>query len=151
MAHQPPFTFGLERVRELREHAESQAKEQLAATLSQRLRGAAMLAQATERLRAADEAGRPQPGAVRRAQDFVAHERWLQSLERDRQAAEAGLVRLDSEVADKRTALGAASRDRGVLEKLKERKREEFRRETARKESAELDEIAISRHARRPS
>ena len=41
---QPPFTFGLERVRELREHHESQAKEHLAASLSHRVRQAALLA-----------------------------------------------------------------------------------------------------------
>ena len=145
------FTFGLERVRVLREHTESQAKEQLAATLSQRLRGAALLAQATERLNQADEARRPQPGAVGSAQDFLAHERWLHALERDRQAAEAGLVRLDAEVASRRSALGEASRDRGVLEKLKDRKREEFQREAARREGAELDELAITRHIRRAS
>ena len=44
------FTFGLERVRELREHAESQAKEQLAASLNQQMKGAAMLAAASDAL-----------------------------------------------------------------------------------------------------
>ena len=46
------FTFGLERVRELREHTEAQAKEDLAASLHQRMKGAAMLAAASDALAA---------------------------------------------------------------------------------------------------
>jgi flagellar FliJ protein len=46
-----PFRFGLERVRDLRAHDEELAKEQFAATLSQRLRGEALLRAAEDRLR----------------------------------------------------------------------------------------------------
>jgi flagellar FliJ protein len=148
---QPPFTFGLERVRELREHHESQAKEQLAASLSHRVRQAAMLAAASERLAAATDTRRQQAGAVATGYDLLAQERWLQSLERDRVAAEASLHTVDAEVDARRTALGDASRDREVLERLKTRRREEHRREEARREGAELDEIALSRHVRRAS
>jgi flagellar FliJ protein len=49
------FRFGLERVRELREHAEAQAREQLAASLQQHVRGAALLAQVSDRMAAAAE------------------------------------------------------------------------------------------------
>jgi flagellar protein FliJ len=84
---QPPFTFRLERVRELREHAEGQAKEELAASLSQQVRGQAMLAQASQRLAAAADARRAQEGGVLSAADLVAHQRWSESLERDHGAA----------------------------------------------------------------
>ena len=146
---QPHFSFRLERVRELREHAEGQAKEQLAASLSQQVRGEAMLRQASQRLAAAADARRPQEGGVLNAADLVAHDRWAQSLERDHEAAEAALLRYEAEVDERRVALGEASKDREVLERLKSRQREAHQAESARREGAELDEIAIQRHARR--
>lgn len=146
---QPPFTFRLERVRELREHAEGQAKEDLAASLSQQLRGQAMLAQASERLAAAADARRPQQGGVLNAADLVAHQRWAEALERDHMAAEVALQHFEAEVANRRMALGEASKKREVLERLKDRQRDAHQLESARREGAELDEIALQRHARR--
>ena len=87
MAPYHPFTFRLERVRELREHAEGQAKEHLAASLSQQLKGQAMLAQASQRLADAADARRAQEGGVMSAADLAAHERWAQALMRDHEAA----------------------------------------------------------------
>ena len=146
---QPPFTFRLERVRELREHAEGQAKEHLAASLSQHVRGQAMLRQASQRLAAAADARRAQEGGVLTAADLVAHERWAQSLERDHEAAEAALRQYEVEVAERRVELGEASKEREVLERLKSRQRDAHQLQSARREGAELDERAIQRHARR--
>ena len=144
-----PYTFRLERVRELREHAEGQAKEQLAASLSQQMRGAAMLAQACERLAAAADARRAQEGGVLSAQELIAHELWARALGRDQEAADAALRRYEDEVSERRTALGEASREREVLERLKERQREAHSLDAARREGAELDELALNRHVRR--
>jgi flagellar FliJ protein len=149
MAPHQPFTFRLERVRELREHAEGQAKEDLASSLSQHVRGQSMLSQSSQRLAAAADARRAQEGGVLSAADLVAHERWAESLERDHEAAEAALQRYEAEVADRRSALGEASKEREVLERLKTRQREAHKLESARREGAELDEIAITRHARK--
>ena len=44
----PKFKFGLERVRELRAHDEDRAKEAFAASLNERLKGAALLAAADD-------------------------------------------------------------------------------------------------------
>src|SRR3954454_10524131 len=87
------FTFGLERVRELREHTESRAKEDLAASLHQRFKGAAMLAAASGALGEAASAGRPEQGELRAAGDLLAHERWLQALRRDEEAKALSLDR----------------------------------------------------------
>jgi flagellar protein FliJ len=143
------FTFGLERVRELREHAESQAKEQLAASLNQRMKGAAMLAAASDELSAAAEAGRPTAGERLNAADLMAHERWVQALKREAENAALSLDRLDAEVDARRQTLGDKRRDREVLERLKERKAAEHAAEVARRESAELDEIALGMYQRR--
>ena len=143
------FTFGLERVRELREHTEAQAKEDLAASLHQRMRGAAMLAAASDALAAAAQAGRPAAGARLSAEDLIAHERWVQSLKQQEETAALSLDRLDAEVDARRVALGEASREREVLERLKERQREAHSLDAARREGAELDELALNRHVRR--
>ena len=142
------FTFGLERVRELREHAESQAKEELAASLNQRVRGAAMLAQASDELASAAASGRPAEGATRNAADLLAHERWMQALRREQETKALSLDRLDAEVDARRSALGDASRDREVLERLKDRQRQAHKAELARREGAELDELALNMYVR---
>jgi len=143
------FTFGLERVRELREHTEAQAKEDLAASLHQRMKGAAMLAAASDALAAAAHAGRPAAGARLSAEDLVAHERWVQSLKQQEETAALSLDRLDAEVDARRVALGEASREREVLERLKQRQAAEHRAELARREGVELDELAIKMHRRK--
>jgi flagellar FliJ protein len=145
------FIFGLERVRELREHAEARAKEDLAATLHQRLKGAALLAAASEAVTAAAAEGSPQAGARQSAGDLLAHERWLHALRREHEDAAVSLDRLDTEVDARRSALGDASRERGILEKLKERQAAEHRTRAARREGAELDEVALNMHQRRAS
>ena len=142
------FKFRLERVRELREHTEAQAKEQLASSLHQRVRGAAMLAAASQELADAAQVGRPQEGAQQHAADLVAHERWMQALRRDQEDKALTLDRLDAEVDARRSALGAASREREVLERLKERKRSEHAAVAARREGAMLDELATTLHIR---
>jgi flagellar FliJ protein len=53
----PSFTFRLQRVRSLRERAEERAREDLANELRLRLRGEAMLRQATYAASAAAQAG----------------------------------------------------------------------------------------------
>src|SRR5829696_9904979 len=54
----PSFTFRLERVRSLRERAEEAAREELARELSHRVRGEALLRQATSAVSAARDSGR---------------------------------------------------------------------------------------------
>ena len=142
------FTFGLERVRELREHTEARAKEKLAASLHQRLKGVAMLAAASDALTAAAEAASPQAGVRQSAGDMLAHERWVQALRCDHEQAALSVDRLDAEVDARRAALGDASREREILERLKERQAAEHRARLARREGAELDELALSMHQR---
>jgi flagellar FliJ protein len=144
----PRFTFGLERVRELREHDEDRAKEAFAASLSHRLRGAALLAQAGERLAEAREAHREQAAGTT-GQDLVARQAYLEQVERSRADAERELASRDAELTARRDALAEASRRRQALEKLKERRAAEHRLQANRAEGALLDEIALSQHVRR--
>jgi flagellar FliJ protein len=142
----PPFNFRLERVRALRESVEDQAREELAASLSMRMKGEAMLQAAMNTVTDAQAARRSAVGAT--AQELVAIQAYLERTERAREAAELELDRRDAEVDARRGALQNAARDRQVLERLKERQRADHQREANRRESVVLDEMAINSHRR---
>jgi flagellar FliJ protein len=144
----PPFRFRLERVRALRERAEEQAREELAATLSLRLRGQAMLMAASRQLDAARNERRATAGAPTTAADLVATQAYLEMAERAVDSAALDLDRTDAEVDARRDALTRAARERSVLERLKERRRAAHAADSARAEGAELDELAITRYRR---
>ena len=145
----PSFTFRLERVRNLRERAEEHAREELARELQLRLRGEALLREATHAVSAARDTGR---GAVGRfgapGADLLAAQAFMERTERDRREAALDLDRQDAEVEARRRALTEAARDREVIDRLKERRRADHDREVARREQNDLDEVALSVHRR---
>lgn len=147
---QSPFRFGLERVRELRVHDEDRAKEAFALSLGHRVRGAAQLACADERLRDALLSNRPPEGvAGLTGSDLLARQTFVERLERSRSDAALALDHLDTDLASQRSSLAQASQRREALERLKARRGEEHRLEAGRREAAELDEIALRGHLRR--
>jgi flagellar protein FliJ len=143
------FDFRLERVRALRESREELAKEALAESLSLRLKGEAMLAEASAIHSQAQAARREsaQSPAVGGA-ELVAMQAYLERVERARQAAELELNRHDAEVDARRTVLRAAAQERQVLERLKERKRCDHQRALERHDAQELDEVGLAIHRR---
>ena len=142
------FRFGLERVRELRAHDEDRAKEAFAASLTQRMRGAALLAAASQQLDEA-QATRREGSAEATGQDLVSMQAYLDRVEQSRRDAARELEQTEDAVAARRRALTEASRRRQALDRLKERRAAEYAAEEARRESARLDEIALSAHVRR--
>ncbi|MEA2388374.1 MAG: flagellar protein FliJ, partial [Thermoleophilaceae bacterium] len=143
-----PFNFRLERVRALRERFEDQAREDLAASLSVRLKGEAMLRAASETYSRAQENRRHTAAVEVSGEDLLASQAYIERASRMREAAELELDRRDAEVDARRTALLAAARERQVLERLKERRRADHRRESDRVEAGLLDEMAITSHRR---
>ena len=143
-----PFNFRLERVRALRESFEDQAREELASSLSVRLKGEAMLRAARDRMAAAQDTRRQSATLEVSGHDLIATQAYIDRTSRARQAAELELDRRDAEVDARRTALVAAARERQVLERLKERRLEDHRKESNRIESGLLDEMAITSHRR---
>ena len=142
------FRFRLERVRALRERAEDQAKEHLAAQMAERERWAAKLNEAGSRLEGARGAQLGATAGGTSAADILAHQAFVERTEREQQAAELDLSRQDAEVEARRVALQQAARDRQILERLKEKQEAAHRLETERRLGAELDELALSRHRR---
>lgn len=145
-----PFRFGLERVRELRAHDEDRAREEFAASLSRRARGAAMLQAAQDLIEEARDGRRTGVGrGPVTGQDLLSQQLWLERLERHRDTAARELDRSDRELTVRRTELNEARQKREILEKLKERRRDEHAAENARRQGAALDEMALSAHVRR--
>jgi flagellar protein FliJ len=144
----PSFTFRLERVRTLRESAEEAAREQLARELSHRVRGEALLRQATHAVSAARDKGRDTVIGGASGADLMAAQVWMERAERRRLDAVADLHRLDGEVARSRVALAEAAREREVVERLKRKKRADHDAEALRMAQIALDEIALTVHRR---
>jgi flagellar FliJ protein len=145
-----PFHFGLERVRNVRVHAEEQAKEQFAASLSQQLRGAAMLRAAEAHLEDARTNAVPAASsAPLTGGDLAARQAWVERLERTRAAAMHTLRALDDELVNHRSSLTQASLNRETLERLRDRQRRAHVPAGERRAGNAMDEMAIRRHARR--
>src|SRR5919107_4882558 len=145
----PSFTFRLQRVRDLRERAEEHAREELARELQLRMRGEALLREATFAVSAARDTGRgalSRPGAS--GADMLAVQAYLERAERDRREAALDLDRQDAEVDARRRALTAAARERQTIGKLEERQRAAHNREMARRAQIDLDEVALGVHRR---
>lgn len=144
------FNFRLERVRSVRESAEEQAREDLAASLALRLRGEGMLKAAEAELEAAREARRSTgTHAVASGIDLIAAQAYMEHAERRRQARMLDLDRCDAEVETRREALIEAARNREALERLKTKARREHDVEAQRIEGAALDEMSLNIHRRR--
>jgi flagellar FliJ protein len=144
----PSFVFRLERVKSLRERAEERAREDLAQELRLRLRGEAMLLEATQAASAATQSGREAVSSRSSGMDLIAAQAYIERAERTKREAALDLDRQEAEVAARRAALQAAARDRQVLDKLKERQRADHDAEWARKAQGALDEVALSVHRR---
>ena len=140
------FDFGLERVRKVRAHAEDRAKEELAASLAHRLRGEAQLQALSEQLHAAH--GAPLHDSTVDATILRHRQAYLERLERTKLVAALDLDRADAEVTARREVLMAKSRDREVLDKLRDRQAATHAQAFARHEGALLDEIALQAHVR---
>jgi flagellar export protein FliJ len=98
-----PFNFRLERVRSVREAAEEQAREDLAASLALRLRGEGMLKAAEAELAAARETRRSAGSHMSvSGVDLVQAQAYLEHAERRREARMLDLDRCDAEVETRR-------------------------------------------------
>jgi flagellar FliJ protein len=145
----PSFTFRLERVRTLRERAEERAREDLANELRLRLRGEALLREATHAVTAARAAGLGTVTADRTTStDLLAVQAYLERAERQRREAALDLDRQDAEVEARRQTLVAAARERQTIDKLKDRQRSDHEREWSRRSQNQLDEVALAVHRR---
>ena len=143
------FRFRLEPVRQLRERAEDDAKEDLAAAMAERRRWAQRRAAADEKLDGARSAHRDAATTAGSIASMAAHQAFLERTEREARAAELDEQRQEAEVAARRAALEQAARERQVLEKLRTKQERAHRDAARRAEAAMLDDLATTGHHRR--
>jgi len=144
-----PFQFRLERVKTLRERAEQQRAEELAASVAHERAGERQLAAAAERV---DRARQQRRGVARATgADLLSIQAYLERTQRAEQAAALDLGRRAAEVDARRVALVHAAREHRALTRLEERRRQEHAREVARIEGALMDEVALTVHRRSAS
>ena len=133
-----PFVFRLEKLLNLRKHYEDEAKIELGraigvlAELERKIR-----ALAAERVRAASEQFRPGNSAIL-IQQYMYYLLRLDNT-RDRLFKEAAMAEIKVEKA--REAFLEASRERKVLDNLKEKKQKEYRKLKQNEETKVLDDI----------
>ena len=144
-----PFRFRLERVRELRERREDEAKRALAAAMADHFRAEEEVRAAEGRIESARAAQLDATLAPHGGADLVARQAYLERTETAAELTQNDFQTTEAAVEDRRDALTQAARDRQALERLKERRHAEHAREAARVESVALDEIAINSFRRR--
>jgi flagellar FliJ protein len=144
-----PFQFRLERVKSLRERAEQQRAEELAASVAYQRLGEEQLQNAAERV--ARARGERRSVAEATGADLLSMQTYIERTQRAEQAAALDLGRREAEVDARRAALVHAAREHRALTRLEERRREEHARELARVEGAHMDEVALTVHRRSAS
>jgi flagellar export protein FliJ len=142
------FRFRLETLRELREHAEREAKEDLARELAAAERCAAAVDEAEARLAAARVEASTAAGAALTGEELRARRAFVDRRNEERLRALADAEAQSQRVLSSIASLEQAARERETLERAKSRARDLHEREQARVEATTLDEVAMLHHFR---
>ncbi len=140
------FRFDLEKLLELRAYREKEAELELARMVGELASIEARIREVAEE-RAAVAAGRF--GKGRSSSDMLAAERYILRLDKTRDALIEAAAKAELAVEAARDAFAEASRDRKVIDKLKEKRKGEYRKAAANQEIAVLDDISGGAAARR--
>jgi flagellar FliJ protein len=143
------FRFRLERVRQLRERTEDEAKQAFAGAMLDRVRSEREVEAAAERVAQARDAQLEAGATLTSATDLIARQAYLERSELVQRATEEDLGRREHVVEQRREQLTEAARALQALERLKEHRRNDHEREQARIEAFTLDEMAINGFRRR--
>lgn len=137
------FRFSLEKVLRLRSQQMEQAKRalalaQLEESSAREAVNAVRTALAQRTAQAGEREGRPLT-----ASEFAAARTWIQHLQKQLELAEAELAAARERTNQRRKELLAARRRERALEKLRERRLEQYSLEAQREEQKEFDEYGI--------
>lgn len=140
-----PFVFRLEKVLEYRLQLEEQAKLALARALTEHAKGEQAVRELELRL---EEHLRKAYAGDMSTNDLWLWRQYRQALEQDLVSARAELARLALKLQKARQDAVSRSKDRKLLEKLKEQQAGKHHEEQALREHKESDEMAALRHER---
>lgn len=146
------FQFRLQKLLDIREAFEKQIKNELAAVIG---RQNIERAKRDDLLSGIDAEKKIYSERIRRgifsANEAMIFERFIDSSRRGVVSTEKNIEAIEPDVAEVRQRLLIASRDRKVVEKLKERRFDEFNYEYNKNESKENDDLNQKLFARRVS
>jgi flagellar export protein FliJ len=146
-----PFRFRLERIRALRERREEIARQELAKANTR-------LTDSQKRMRALDEHLERTRSDQREATSHSAsvsgdelrdRQAFVERVESQRADHARDVACREQDVTSRTHELGKAARDHQMLERLKERRKNEHTHDQARQEAGVLDDMAIDRYRRR--
>jgi flagellar FliJ protein len=139
------FRFSLEKVLKLKAYREQEAEIELGRAIGalveieNRIRTAA-----EQKHRASAERFLPDNDALK----ILSYERYIARLDQERDKLMEDAARAELVVEEKRKLYMEASRERKVLDKLKEKRTGEYRKKLFAEETKELDDIAGGKEAR---
>ncbi len=143
------FVFKLETLLKLRQQREERQKRVVAERLREIARVRDELDALDRRIAEQIDAMRSEAGRLRiDVQGLARNRHWLSHLQRGRLESEGRLHALEARLAQERAVLAGASRDKKVIEKLKERQRDRYNRELDRREVNEANELGTLRYLR---
>jgi flagellar FliJ protein len=139
------FRFSLEKVLELRKYREQETRLELGRAVSD--------LQAIEGQIRETGAARYAAAAARFSSDNILetinYENYINRLDHLKEKLLKDAAAAELVVEEKREVWLEASRDRKIVDKLREKRAAEYRKETAKEERAELDDLANDRRIRR--
>jgi flagellar protein FliJ len=143
------FPFRLDRLLDLRSRKERQQAEVLGRALREENARREALEQAQARLGEAREQAAPEPGRVSPAGALHNLGLTIAAAQTQRDAAAKSQGEAEVTLAAERERYEATQRDRRVIERLREKRLEDWTREEGRKDQQEMDGLALDRHRRR--
>jgi flagellar FliJ protein len=145
----PRFRFKLQRVLEVRRHKEDLLKNELASLKREYEHEASLLSELiSKRLEKLNEMRKRQLERTIPVEEISWHYIYLTRMNTQIEEQKTKLKLLSDKIAQTKQKLIVASQEKRVIEKLKERRFEEYKREEERAEGAFLDEIALSMYTR---
>ncbi len=137
------YKFKLQSVLNYRQILEGQAQQQLAASLQQRLELQQQQVRVEERLEQTDRELRVKQQKGMDIAEMTLFEDQISHCQRQLELLRKQLHRLEKTIDEQRQELLQASMERQVMEKLRDKQKDEYLREEGRKERELLDEISL--------
>jgi len=145
----PKFPFRLDRLLDLRHRREQERAEALGRAMRDEAERREAEETAEERLRASREQAQPQTGAAQPAGALRNLGLAIQAAAQHADHAAASREEAERAVEGERALYQEARRDRRVIERMREKRYEDWTREAGRTEQREMDGLALDRHTRK--
>ncbi len=137
------YKFKLQSVLNYRQILEDQAQQQLSSSLQQRLELRQQMTRVAERLMQTDRELKLKQQKGMDIADLTLFEDQISHCQRQLDLLRKQQLRLERTIDEQRQELLQASMERQVMEKLRDKQKDEYLREEGRKERELLDEISL--------